>query len=177
MEMTQSQKLITSLLIELHQHLKVDSEYDVTFIEKMISNDQLWAITIKYSSLVDENVMTTTPDDVEETFQILQMWRVLNASFKKLIKEEQTCVINALSTNALPEFEGFDGNNDKHYSNAKTIIHDLNRFDEFKNIDLNSHSSVSLPSYRRMKSIFDRAERDVKGDVSKEMLIEIFKAE
>ena len=141
----------------------------------MISNNQLWAITTKYSSLVDENVMTTILSDVEETFKILQMWRVLNMSFKKLIKKEQICVMNAFP-DGLPKFEGFDGNNDKHYFNAETIINDLNRFDEFKDIDLNSHSSVSLPFYRKMKSIFDRAERDVKGCISKEMLIEIFNA-
>ena len=183
MEMTQAQKLITSLLIDLHKHLEVDSEYDIEFIEKMISYDQLWAIPFKYSHLESEE--NQYPADVQETLKILNMWRIINNSLNTLNHQDKEFIVGNLpdfisTTENIPSFEGFDANNDTHYFIAETIIEDLNRFNEFEGLDINSHSTTTLPSYRRMKGVFDRLWTNAisknGGKLSRDDLIEIFKA-
>ena len=47
-------------------------------------------------------------------------------------------------------FDGFDGNNDRHYGLASFLVQDMGRFEEFKGRPLNSHSQSSMPKYRNM---------------------------
>jgi hypothetical protein len=80
----------------------------------------------------------------DETCDILTMFRYITSSLEKLSSEEK----EKLNTHIL-SFEGFDGNNDLHYSVLSTTK-DLNsnKWEEVK--ILNSHSSMSLLRYKGM---------------------------
>ena len=76
----------------------------------------------------------------EETYQILEMYRQLEPD---------------LSNSKIPDadklkFEGFDGNNDKHYIIMSILVIDMGLYAEYENFDFNSHSSYSLEMYRKL---------------------------
>lgn len=91
----------------------------------------------------------------DEVHSILAMYRTIEPSIEKLSDSE----VEALDINAI-EFEGFDGNNDKHYGQASFMIKELGLYDEFRQRELNSHTSFSLAKYRKMLSVFEELRRD-----------------
>jgi uncharacterized protein YfbU (UPF0304 family) len=87
----------------------------------------------------------------EETFSILNMYRTINNA------------IQALNPNQIPEqdlekikFQGFDANNDKHYYFMKFLVEKADRFDEYRDMYLNSHSLFPLRKYRRMLEVYNQ---------------------
>lgn len=111
----------------------------------MIEGDQLWAITHNYNLLKNPNFNQEHSDKVEETFNILDMFRTLHYPYSNLSPDDKDELTRYCRY--IPNFKGFDGSNDDHYWITKTIINDLNLYDEFKTIDLNSHSMTTLESY------------------------------
>lgn len=78
-----------------------------------------------------------------ETMDILDMFRIINASVSNLSETEKEGLDLSHMT-----FEGFDWNNDDHYSFLHFLIEIFGRYEDFK--CLNSHSIGTLPMYRRM---------------------------
>jgi uncharacterized protein YfbU (UPF0304 family) len=78
------------------------------------------------------------------------MWGIIESSLAKLTGDEATEASGWRNT----EFSGFDGNNDRHYGIAQTMIHKLDEFENFKSRGLNSHSQTTLPRYREMYPVF-----------------------
>jgi uncharacterized protein YfbU (UPF0304 family) len=67
----------------------------------------------------------------------------------ELLKNQE---LNNLDRNKL-QFRGFDSdsNNEyKHYRFLKFIINECNKFDDYKNLDLDSHDSTTLIEYREL---------------------------
>lgn len=85
----------------------------------------------------------------DETMDILDMFRQLDAYVDQLTEEQRA----TLDLNKL-KFDGFDANNDRHYGFAKFIIEKDDRYDERKEMYLNSHTSASIGKYRRMLPIY-----------------------
>lgn len=85
----------------------------------------------------------------EETNDILNMYRSINNFLVTLDKEDQ----KNLELNKI-EFAGFDLNNDDHYSYANFMIKRLGRWDEYKDMYLNSHDSSHIHRYRRLLKCF-----------------------
>jgi len=73
-------------------------------------------------------------------------------------------------------FEGFDGNNETaHMSTARFIIKHLDKFEAFKDRDLNSHSP-SLDMHRRMLVPFQKFGFD-DGRLTADTIIAVLKAQ
>ncbi|WP_332304692.1 MULTISPECIES: YfbU family protein [Rhizobium/Agrobacterium group] len=143
MKLSDGEKLI---LLALADQKDGKEEIDLDFIRSAIFNGHSWALSWQYPGIATEE---TEESIVKETADILGMWSYIEHSVKKLPSAEQ----DQLAKNAHPydlTFSGFDGNHDKHHSVASFLINNMDRFSEFKGRSLNSHSQMSLPSYRRM---------------------------
>jgi uncharacterized protein len=159
MELTDGEKLIVLMLTELYDKLGVDGEIDPEFIRSAIFDDATWSIPWKYSGIPFKE--QETPSVVKEVIDILDMWSVIELSFERLPKESKTELSKQLNDHLIPPvFRGFDGNNEsEHLGTAYFIINQLDRFEEFKKRDLNSHFPF-IPRYRQMLSIFKELSRD-----------------
>lgn len=84
------------------------------------------------------------------------MWRFIEASYKQLSEADKKFVeIEAKPFGRDPRFVGFDGNNESDYmSTASFIVNQLDRFEEFKGRDFNSHCPL-VDAYRRMLFVFE----------------------
>lgn len=153
MKLSQGEKLI---LLALANQQDGEEELDLSFIRKAILNGHTWALTWNLSGVPTED---TSPEIADETASILGMWSYIEHCAEQLGAEAKADLEKA----AYPfniQFGGFDGNHDPHHSVAHFLIEDMGRFSEFKERALNSHSSSSLPHYRRMLPIYEEALRE-----------------
>lgn len=105
-----------------------------------------------YDRLFEHIYEGVSEDVCMETHNILTMYRVINNCIETLTPEEK----NNLDLNSI-KFTGFDANNDDHYFFMKFIVNEVNLYEEYKNVNLNSHSMSSLGKYRKMLPIYRRA--------------------
>lgn len=150
MKLSDGERLIVVMLAEVMQELKLNREIDPELILKLAYGGDDWAIGRKYSGLVDSE----EPADVvvKETGDILWMWGIIEHSLTRLEGNDATQAGGWRNT----QFGGFDGNNDRHYGVAHTMINELGEFEDFHGRGLNSHSQASLPRYRTMYQTFDK---------------------
>lgn len=167
--MTPAEKLTLLLLCDIHKHLKIEGEVDSSLIISALGRHE-WALESEYH-LNEEPV---DPSVVNETADILTMWRVIESSYDKQSAAEKKRIKDAVYP-ASVEFEGFDGNHDPHYGVATFYVEKLNRFDERKGRPMNSHTSGSLPTYRRMLPRFKKCEPKARDGLTAENIISILK--
>lgn len=162
MQLSDGEKLILIMLCDLYEKNEVEGEIDHSFVRDTIFENQTWALTWKFSGIPFEN--TEVPPLVKKVLDILDMWRFIEFSYSELTEEEKGSIeTNAAPFGKNPLFKGFDGNNETEYlSAADFIINKLDRFEEFKFRDLNSHIP-SLNTYERMASVFNPIFRENYG--------------
>jgi len=100
-----------------------------------------------------EEVFEVYDDEVEESecqfvYHVLTMYRSLCFSYQKLDNKSGI-------TNDDVLFQGFDGNDEtKYYSFASYLLKEKKRFEEFKNVDTNSHSR-KVEIYKSMLDVYN----------------------
>jgi uncharacterized protein len=146
-KLSDGEKLIAVMLADLLQAHGVEGEIDPEFVKEAIFGNDLWALKWKYDSLFHDE--GPSDETVRETANILTMCSLVEYSLSTL-KPEELAEIPERDRNV---FEGFDGNHDDHFGVAIMFIQKMNRWSEFKDRGLNSHSTV-LPKYRRMYEVF-----------------------
>lgn len=152
MDLRNSEKLILLMLSDIHQHFKINGEIDAKLIKAAIFSDNTWGLEYAMSGLFDSR--ESTPKEVKEVWNILEMWSRIESSYQQLSPENKAKVKEEAPFHAI-EFNGFDGNNESEYMNiASFIIKDLQRYDEFSKRDINSHIS-SIDGYRKMLAVFE----------------------
>lgn len=149
MKLSDGEKLIAFMLADMMKAQGIRSELDPDFIMSAIAGDDLWAIRWKYDSLFHEE----GPSDeiVKETADIMTMCRVVETSIDQLEDDARA----SLHESEQRVFIGFDANEEPHYGVATMLVEELNRFSEWRDRPLNSHSTT-LARYRRQKNVFDR---------------------
>jgi len=150
MKLSDGERLIVVMLAELMKEQKVGSEIDPSLILTLAAGGDDWAIKYKYRGLFGDEPPSDA--DVSETINILWMWGIVEDSLGKLKGDEA----KEAEGWHMKEFSGFDGNHDRHFSIAATLIRDLGDFEKFKGRTLNSHSQATLPRYRQMYEKFDK---------------------
>jgi uncharacterized protein len=170
MKMSDGERLITVMLAEVMEYLKLDQEIDPAFVKKMVIGNEAWALKWRYHGLFSGEEPASDAL-VNETSKLLSMWSWIEHSVRELPPSDQA----ELAAKYRTQFSGFDGNNEDHHGVAFTLVKDLGRFDEFADRELNSHG-MRVPKYRQMKVVFDRATDNGYEPLSKEALIEIFEA-
>lgn len=150
MELSDGERLIVVMLAEVMQELKLNKEIDPSLILTLAYGGDDWAIKRKYSGLFSDE----KPADavVSETTDILWMWGIVEHSLERLAGDEATEAKGWRHT----RFTGFDGNHDRHFGIARTMIDKLDEFESFKGRELNSHTQATLPRYQAMYEIFGR---------------------
>lgn len=149
MKLSDGERLIVVMLAEVMQELKINKEIDPSLILTLAYGRDDWAIKHKYHGLFEEGQQTDP--EVRETIDILWMWGIIEDSLGKLSGDDAT----ESKSWPIRKFQGFDGNNDRHYGIASTLINEIGDFGNFKGRDLNSHSQTTLPRYREMYNKFN----------------------
>ena len=173
MQLNPADRLIIVMLANIQKHLNIRGEVDPDFIIDAVAGGEHWALESEYSYLSEE---ARAKEIVNETFDILQMWRILRNSVNYHMEtEERDRVLESINPDNL-DFPGFDGNNEEHYGVAEFIVHKMRRFEEFKDAILNSHWP-SIEGYRAMLRVFREQEpKEINGTLNADQVIKVFSA-
>ena len=158
MQLSDGERLIVVILAEVMEAMKLNGEVEPSLIKRLAINRDDWAIAQRYHGIFDGE--SPSDGDVSETHNLLSMWSFIEYSLKELDGDEAKEAANFHHTS----FSGFDGNNDRHYGIAHTMIEDLGLYGEFKGRNLNSHSQATLPRYRKMLPKYDAAMHGTMGE-------------
>ena len=151
MDMSKVERLMLMMICDLYKPPE-EREFDAEFVSKAIAYGHLWALDWEYDNIVTD--FQYSREDVKETVDILNMWRVVEVEFGRLSSEEKERVSSAVETPAeYIRFRGFDGNNEDHCAIARFMVREMGRWPEFKGRELNSHYP-SVPGYRRMLHVY-----------------------
>ncbi len=174
LRISDGEKMILAMVCELYDHLKIDSEIETSFVQGALNGGHYWSLEWKYPGIFHGH--EDDPGVVSEVVQILNMWSIIERSYEKLPPKAR----DRVEKEAEPfgenvAFRGFDGNNEsEHLGIARFLITKMDRFSEFKNRDLNSHSP-GIGSYRRMLKAFEPINNSLSVEfyLSAEQIIEI----
>lgn len=177
MKLSEGEKLILAMLCDLSKHLQVQGEIDPDFVKAAVFGGHAWGLEWQYGGIFHGH--EDSEDAVREVGDIMQMWWILESSYAALPEQEKKKVErDAAPFGRKVEFLGFDGNNEgEQLGIAHFLIRHLERFEEFKGRDLNSHSP-SLPAYRRMLATFQPMLRGIgNADLDATQITEVLKAQ
>jgi uncharacterized protein YfbU (UPF0304 family) len=150
MKLSDGEKLIAMMLADLLEAGGVDGEADPKFVREAITSGHLWSLNWKYPAIFHGE--EDSPEEVQETADILTMCRIVEGSIAELSDAER----DTIPENDRQVFYGFDGNNEPHYGIAVMFIENMGRWEEFEGRNLNSHMPT-LNRYHRMKAVYDAA--------------------
>ncbi len=153
MKFTNAEKLIVTMLADLHEKLEID-EVNTKLIKQAIYSNNTWALSWELPGIVGDSP-EPTPPEVSLVVDILDMWSFIEEAHARFDAAEKS----ALEAKADPfgkhvGFSGFDGNNESEYmSIANFLVKEMRRFTRFADRDLNSHCPV-IDGYQRMLAKF-----------------------
>lgn len=150
MEFTNEQKLIITLLTEIHASLEIRDGVDPEFVQNAVTSGRTWALHWQYPGIFRGEA--ETPDEVIFVTQVLELWERIERSYAELSEEGKAQVerdADPLGTHVT--FPGFDGNggDGDAYGTAHLLINKMGRWEDFSDRDLNSHMPMG-ESYQRM---------------------------
>lgn len=128
-------------------------EVDAQRVIGPIMDGQSWILRRRFPGLFSgENVPAHI---VDETFDILDMWMLIEGDFSELSAENKKRLKEELGADeATFRFPGFDANREyEHFSVAKVSVAEPRHFDSLKDHELNSHFPT-LDAHRRMLNIY-----------------------
>jgi len=149
MKFTNAEKLIVTMLADLHEKFEIDN-VDTRLIKQAIYSNNTWALSWELPVMAGDS-LEPTPPEVSLVVDILDMWSFVEAAYERFNETEKS----ELEAKAGPlsnhvEFVGFDGNNESQYlSIANFLTKDMKRFTRFADRELNSHCPV-IDGHRRM---------------------------
>lgn len=147
MQLSDGEKIIISMLADIHKHLGINGGVDAKRLEASLFSDNLWSLKWDYSGLFGGS--EPSEETIKQTADILQMWEILETSYSSLGAADKAAV-DAANGGRAPKFLGFDGNNERHFGVARHFVDDMDRFDHFSGRDLNSHSPSVHRNLRRL---------------------------
>jgi len=175
--LTDGDKLNFMMLRDIMKHLKIkDAETDIDFVAETIYGGHYWAPTWEMQGLFHKHA--DRPAEVTMVVDTLDMWDFIEGSIERLVPEE-TERLKAANHGYLPQFAGFDGNNESSLmSIARFIVEKMDRFSRFKQRDFNSHAPTAA-RYGRMTTKFNPM-RETLGfgrDLAVDQIIGLLKVE
>jgi len=149
MKFTNAEKLIVTMLADLHEKLEIET-VDTRLIKQAIYSNNTWALSWELPVMVGDS-SEPTPPEVILVADILDMWSFIEKAYERFNETEKSSLqAKASLLGNQIEFVGFDGNNESQYmSIANFLIKEMKRFTRFADRELNSHCPV-IDSYRRM---------------------------
>ncbi|MCF7742248.1 YfbU family protein [Aeromonas veronii] len=153
MNFTPEQRLIVSLLCDIHQKLEIADSFDSRLISDAINTGNEWAIGMTYG----DGLGDTSPLSEECSFvcNVLHMSELIETVFSQMDAEQKAETRRLTDFNPEKVFYGFDGNNETDLmSIARFLVTRLHKFTHFTGREFNSHMP-SVGAYRRMLVAFD----------------------
>jgi uncharacterized protein len=157
-----AEKLIVSMLCEIHPGFKDRTELDPILVRNALLGGHNWGLRWRYPGIFE--AYRDDEETVNEVVDILDMWSFLEEGYENLSAADKKRV----KTEAHPfgdkvYFRGFDGNNEtSHFGIAQFLVQKLERFDRFERRDLNSHYP-SIDTHRRMLPVFRPMRQSLMG--------------
>lgn len=147
------EKLIIAMLADLHKEER-RREIDPSEVMEAIYGGHLWALKWEMQGLFHDHV--DNPGVVSLVVDVLDMWTFIEDAVEEFSSTERKKLVDELGgLGENPKFYGFDGNYETEYmSVAHHLIHQMNRFQKFKERELNSHSPV-VARYAKMVQMFE----------------------
>lgn len=154
MQITDAEKLILTMLCDIHEKLGITNSVDPEFVRSAIDDGNLWALKWEYPGVFHDS--EPSPELVSETTKIMDMWSMIENSFQELSTEEKARVVKeAKLFGESPKFPGFDANNEsEHFSVARFLVEKMDRFQEYKGRDFNHHFPT-IDGHRRMTGSYE----------------------
>lgn len=174
MQLTNPEKLIISMLAELHEKAGIEVE-QAQLIKRAIYSNNTWALSWELQGIVGDD-REETPPLVSDVVNILDMWSFLEEAMAALPEKDAQEVRDAVGRTT--EFIGFDGNNESEaFSTAVFLIGPMKRFESYVGRDMNSHIPT-LDRYRAMYQVFKdlRPNLGYRRTLSREQLIQVMNA-
>ena len=161
-QISHGERLILMMLQDIYAHQNVKGEIDPDFVGEAVGGGHHWGLGWKYRELFHGSV--DNEHVVEKVVDVLEMWSQIEFSYSELPdKDKKDVKRKAGARGQHVKFPGFDVNNEiEHYSIARFLIDHLDRFQEFKQRDLNSHYPYN-ESYRRMWQIYEPMRKTLIG--------------
>lgn len=172
MKLSSGERLLLVMLADIQQKLGIDGEIDANLVKSAIVRGHAWALEGEYSWLKNDN--EDDPAIVEETDEILTMWRIIDNSVSKLTPDEMKSLEKACYPHSI-RFSGFDGNNDDHHGIARFMVNELEFYTERKEGPMNSHSRTELPLYRAMLQRLNAIEDKYVKPLTSDQLVKVIK--
>ena len=177
------ERIIICLLCEVLKKLPKNEDGDepnYDYIKEAVGWGHFWSLKLRQSGC---SGLLETPIDEElawETLDIVQMWDMLEFSYKKLSKQDQELVDSKITDKVF--FRGFDGNEESQQSSVLSFAMErIGIYTDFGDEEsimrdrdgLNTHFPV-LEKYREMLKVF-REEKGVRR-LSAESIVKIMNA-
>lgn len=156
MVLTPQQRLIIYNQYEILKQLSTD-DYDKNYYEERQKMVEI-GCEKDWDELVEFLEESTESDVAAEVWDVLEMYRALYSSFKRLENVQDIKESDVL-------FAGFDGNEEvEHYAYADFLLHTRKRYAEFEKCELNSHCN-RLYRYRPMVERFAQIKKNPANDI------------
>ncbi|MBK8095624.1 MAG: YfbU family protein [Planctomycetes bacterium] len=146
------EKYALLMLRDISRHLKVKGDLDPDLVAEAIFGGHYWALPWQHTGIHHGEVH----DEEQARFvsSVMQMWTQIEQSVRALSKDEKARLAKVIPNFAeASKFKGFDGNTESEFSIARFLIKNMDRFQSFKDRDLNSHWPM-VATYRRMLEVF-----------------------
>lgn len=176
MQFTDAEKLIITMLCEIHERLNIEDGVDPTFVRDALFSGDSWALKWQYPGIFD--TVETDESVVKEVVEIIDMWMMLEVSHQRMSEEDKVRVEKeAEPFGRSVKFRGFDGNNEsQHMGVAEVLVNKMERFTEFKGRNFNSHMPT-LHSNRQMLEMYTPIRDTNAGDdLNVDQIVTILKA-
>lgn len=148
MEFSNPQKLIITLLTDIHQALGIKDSVNAQLVQRLVNSGRGWALEWAYPGIFEG---TETPEHVKFVADVIDMWDFLIQATEDLDAADKAR-LEELSPvfGKHVAFHGFDGNNETELmATASILVNDLGNWSRFKGQNFNSHMP-SADGYSRM---------------------------
>ncbi|MCU1229554.1 MAG: hypothetical protein JWO97_2438, partial [Acidobacteria bacterium] len=147
------ERLLMLMMRDLYKRLKVDDgEINPDFIAEVIWGGHYWAPKWQLTGVFHGE--EDDPRNVSFVVDVLSMWSFLERAYNRMdAKAKERIATDAEPFGTDIRFDGFDGNNEGELMGiADFLINKMNRFEEFRKRDLNSHFPT-VDMYTRMLAV------------------------
>lgn len=148
------EKMLMLMMRDIYKHLKLkDGESDPDFLAKVIYGGHYWAPKWNMQGVFHDHV--DDPAEVSYVVDVLDMWSFIEEAFASFSAADKKKLVAEVGPRAdRVAFPGFDGNNESSQIGiARFLIEDMNRFEKFKERDLDAHHPTEA-RYRQMVKLF-----------------------
>ncbi|HDX8591152.1 TPA: YfbU family protein [Aeromonas dhakensis] len=154
MNFSPEQRLIVSLLCDIHQKLEIADSFDSQLISDAINTRNDWAIGMLYGDSLGDT--SGLGEECLFVCNVLNMSECIETSFAQMDAAQQTETRRLTDFNPERVFFGFDGNNETHLmSIARFLVTRMDKFTHFTGREFNSHMP-SVDAYKRMLGAFNQ---------------------